>query len=687
MTNPDITVGYSNHHMAPVIIDNLHKFGLEFQAKIIAGIITDKSFLERIVDIIDVDAFENEAHRWIVKEVIAYHAEYKSLPTLQVFKVRIDTIPDGMEEYKALVVAQLRLVYMKISDSDLQFVREQFLEFCKNQKLKSAIVESVDFLKTGEYDKIKSLVDTAMKAGMERNLGHNYHVDISTRMSEMCRAVVPTGWEVVDSLMDGGLGPGELGVIVAPAGIGKCVGPNTKIEISYYETGVPIKGNSGKEYVLWIKPFDQFEFDGKILFGWQIDNILFELEQLKSHLADLENKQGTILKRKVSEQISMQALFTKLGVADEENAALSVPFPLEVKTPYGLKKIITTFRTEKQTAVTSYFRNNSTLKTSGHHRLRVNGAWKEVNDILEDDVVDTETGTTSLLRRHVGKEEVLYDISVEDVHCYYSNGIVSHNSWILCHIGSRAMKSGKNIAHFTLELNENYVGLRYDCCFTGIDFQKIRHEQAAVEEKLKHIKGKLFVKYFPLKTVSAQSLKFHIERIQALLGIKIDEMVVDYADILRQLEKEKNSNSYSEMGGIYEELRQVAGELQIPCWTASQTNRGGSNEEIVTANDISDSYRKVMTADFVMSVSRNLQDKANNTARCHVIKNRFGPDGITLYAKMNTSNGDVQIFDSKSKESAEIQNSMEDSENVVKTMLKSKWNTFREKQHGENAGL
>ena len=465
--------------MAPVIIDNLHKFGLEFQSKIIAGILTDKSFLERIVDIIDVAAFENEAHQWILKEIIAYHIDYKDLPTKQVFKIRMDTLEN--EDFKAQVHQQLVDVYKKLTENDLQFVREQFLEFCKNQKLKAAIMDSVDHLKTGEYDKIKNLVDKAMKAGMERNLGHNYHKDVAGRMSEMCRKTISTGWEVIDSLMDGGLGPGELGIIVAPAGIGK--------------------------------------------------------------------------------------------------------------------------------------------------------------------------------------------------------------SWLLCSLGARAMRQGKNIAHFTLELNENYVGLRYDCCFTGIDFQQIKHQQPKVEEKIKDIKGKLFVKYFPLKTVSAQSLKFHVERIQALEGIHIDEMVVDYADILRPLEKETNSNSYSEAGGIYEELRQAAGELQIPVWTASQTNRSGGQEDVVQAHNIADSYRKIMTADFVLSVSRNTTDKANNTARCHVIKNRFGPDGITLYARMNTSTGQIDLFDSKSKESVEIQSGMQDTDNSVKNTLKSKWNANRQKQNGENTDL
>jgi len=359
--------------MAPVIIDNLKKFGLDFQSKIIAGILSDRSFLERIIDIVDVSSFENESHQWILKEIMSYFISYKELPTMQVFKVRVDTISNDM--LKASVVDHLKLVYLKLTETDLVFVREQFLEFCKNQKLKNAILESVDHLKTGEYDRIKVLVDNAMKAGAERNLGHDYKTEVDIRMSQMCRATIPTGFDAVDALMDGGLGPGELGVVVAPAGAGK--------------------------------------------------------------------------------------------------------------------------------------------------------------------------------------------------------------SWVLAALGSGAMKLAKNVAHFTLELNENYVGLRYDCCFTHFDFQDIRNHVDEVKEKVKQIPGRLKVKYFPLKSVSAQSLKYHIERIQMIEGIKIDLAVVDYADILRPIEKDKNANSYSEMGGIYEELRAVAGELQIPIWTASQTNRCFSLNTII----------------------------------------------------------------------------------------------------------
>jgi len=451
--------------MSEKIVDNLKKFGSEFQIKCISGLVSDKTFIERISDILEPDSFETDAHKFIVKETISYFLQYKDLPTLAVFKVKVDSIENDL--LKQSVVEQLRLVYQKISDTDLKYIKEQFLEFCKNQKIKNAIMESVDHLKSGQYDKIKHVVDIAMKAGMERNIGHEYMVDIEQRMSQMARKTVKTNWTEIDTLMDGGLAGGELGIITACAGSGK--------------------------------------------------------------------------------------------------------------------------------------------------------------------------------------------------------------SWVLAKMGAEAMKQGKNVLHYTLELNENYVGLRYDACFTGIDFQNIRNNIDIVKKKIAEIPGKLIIKYFPIKTVSAHSLKLHAERIQTL-GTKIDLIIVDYADILRPSQSDRNSNSYSEAGGIYEELRGVAGELQVPIWSASQSNRAAMDEDIIQANNISDSYRKIMTADFVLSLSRKMSDKQANTARFHVIKNRFGPDGVTFPARMNAGCGDIRIFAENSREGMGILNEMSQEENVVKKMISNKWN-------------
>jgi len=259
--------------------DTLTKFGTDFQVKSISCLLGEKTFLERIYDIIKEDYWESDAHKWIVNVIITYFNQYKDIPTPQVFKIKTGELQS--EILRASIVDQLRQVYQKISDSDITFIKNEFLEFCKNQTLKSAIVDSVEHLKSGEYEKIKVRVDNALKAGMERNVGHDYIIDVDKRMSVMARNTIKTNWPVIDVAMDGGLAPGELGIVTACAGAGKCVGPNTEIEIQYHEFGIEIVGNSGNPYILWINPFEIYKIDDKELFGWQVENVFFEIEKYK----------------------------------------------------------------------------------------------------------------------------------------------------------------------------------------------------------------------------------------------------------------------------------------------------------------------------------------------------------------------------------------------------------------------
>lgn len=263
------------------IIDNLKKYGLDFQIKCISCLISDRSFIERIHDIVESEFFESDADKWILKESVNYFNDYKNLPTLTVFKIKLDVLGDNQDVLKKSIIDHLKLVYQKINDTDLKFVKEQFLEFCKNQKLKNAIIESADLLAAGQYEKIKTVVDHALKAGMERNVGHDYTVDIEKRMSVSSRNCIKTNWIELDTIMDGGLGPGELGVITACAGAGKCIGPNTEIDIEYHEIGLELVGNSGNPYILWINPFTKYQINDKELYGWQVENVIFELEKMK----------------------------------------------------------------------------------------------------------------------------------------------------------------------------------------------------------------------------------------------------------------------------------------------------------------------------------------------------------------------------------------------------------------------
>ena len=90
---------------------------------------------------------------------------------------------------------------------DLEYIQDKALDFFKNQTLKNAIIQSVDILEAnGDYEQIKRLVDDALNAGTERNIGHEYIEHVEDRYSETARVTVPTGWDVIDDLTQGGLG-------------------------------------------------------------------------------------------------------------------------------------------------------------------------------------------------------------------------------------------------------------------------------------------------------------------------------------------------------------------------------------------------------------------------------------------------------------------------------------------------
>lgn len=103
------------------------------------------------------------------------------------------------------------------------------------------------------------------------------------------------------------------------------------------------------------------------------------------------------------------------------------------------------------------------------------------------------------------------------------------------------------------------------------------------------------------------------------------------------------------------------------------THNSGIDSEVIEADKIADSYAKVMNADFIMSISRMAKDKLNDTARFHVMKNRFGPDGITFPSKMDTNTGYIQVYDGNSSAGASVQQETNDGAQMEKKLLHKKY--------------
>ena len=209
-------------------------------------------------------------------------------------------------------------------------------------------------------------------------------------------------------------------------------------------------------------------------------------------------------------------------------------------------------------------------------------------------------------------------------------------SWSLVALGGHAVRLGYNVLHYTLELGEDYVGKRYDAFFTRIPVNKIDSHRDKIEEIIPQLPGKLIIKEYPTGKATISTIESHIAKATSM-GAKPDLVIIDYVDLLSS--RKKNRERKDEIDDIYTSTKGLARQLDIPIWSVSQVNRAGAQDKVIQGDKAAGSYDKIMITDFCMSLSRKKEDKVNNTGRFHLMKNRYGMDGITFGIEADTSTG------------------------------------------------
>ena len=446
-------------------LNTLNAYGSGFQVKVLSSLLKHKEFLQTINDVVEPEMFDSPASQWIVKEVLRYYYKYHTTPSLEFLQVEVKKIDN--EVLKVSVAEQVKEA-LKSANEDRDYIEQEFSGFCKNQQLKKALLNSVDLLGKGQFEDIRSMIDRALKAGADKNIGHEYDKDVEQRYREDDRRAIPTPWAHVTEHLMGGLGRGDLGIIFGGPGSGK--------------------------------------------------------------------------------------------------------------------------------------------------------------------------------------------------------------SWFLVNLGAFAVQAGYTVAHYTLELSDIYTGKRYDSVFTGIGFKEIHKHRDTVDQVIQNLPGKLIVKEFPMGKTTVNSIESHIRKCTDL-GHKPDLIIIDYIDLLKS--NRKSMDVKDEIDDVYTAVKGMARELNTPIWSVSQVNRAGAKDDIVEGDKAAGSYNKIMIADFIMSLSRKRADKLNKTGRVHIMKNRYGQDGMTYNAQINTDNGSIKIDDNELTEE-EIQTMQAQTNGQFKTADKSSL-TFEEK--------
>jgi replicative DNA helicase len=201
-------------------LNSLSSYGSSFQIRVIACLLNDKKFLQTVYDILSDEYFDSPSHKWLIQHTLNYYHEFHTIPSMEYFQVEIKKIEN--EILKTSLIEQLRECYRSFETAqDKDYIEKEFANFCKNQQLKNALLNSVDLLNSGDYDSIRGLINNALRAGQSRNIGHEYEKDIETRYRNDSRNSIPFPWKAFNDITQGGYGEGDLILIFGNPGGGK----------------------------------------------------------------------------------------------------------------------------------------------------------------------------------------------------------------------------------------------------------------------------------------------------------------------------------------------------------------------------------------------------------------------------------------------------------------------------------
>jgi hypothetical protein len=449
---------------------SFEKYGTKFQENLVQIILDDRVFCDQISEVLDTNFLELKYLRLFVEKVFDYRKKYGTHPSRDTITTILRT---EIEKEPELLQKQVREFFARVQSNEFsldgeQHIKDVSLDFCRKQKLKEAMIKSVGLIQQSSYDEISKIINDALKLGTDNNHGYDFILDFAKRFEVTARNPLSTGWELIDGITKGGLGKGELGVVIAPTGAGK--------------------------------------------------------------------------------------------------------------------------------------------------------------------------------------------------------------SMALVHLGAEALKAGKNVVHYSLELQDKVVALRYDSCISGIMLSDVKDQKEMVWESIKDVKGKLIVKEYPTKSATTNTIKNHLEKLKRK-DFKIDMVIVDYGDLIRPINAQREKRN--ELESIYEEMRAIAQIYGCPVWTASQTNRSGLNAEVITMESISEAFNKCFVADFIFTISRTIKDKNTNEGRIFVAKNRNGPDGLVFPIFMDTANVKIKVLQQSTESATEI---MEKATKRQEDELKKKYKNFKKEK-------
>lgn len=214
-------------------------------------------------------------------------------------------------------------------------------------------------------------------------------------------------------------------------------------------------------------------------------------------------------------------------------------------------------------------------------------------------------------------------------------------SIFLGNIAHNIASQGKNVLLVTLEMSELLYARRICTNVTKIPMKELAVNEHSIRQAINAETGKIFIKEFPPSTITPNQLKAFVKKFGEK-GIKIDAIVLDYLNLLHS---SIGNNSYERIKNVTEQVRAMSYMFNCPIISATQLNRQGLSQENPDLNTISESIGLAATADVIVSIYQNDEDREMGIIRLGMMKNRYGARGMTQAMRIDYSTLTIEQVD------------------------------------------
>lgn len=296
--------------------DDFSQFGKSFQENMCQMIFNNRGFADQMKEVLNVNFLEFKYLQVFVRLVFNYKEKYLRQPSESIMTtiLRTELAPENVLTTKQIRDFFARMVKTEVQDEE--YIKDIALDFCKKQILKEAILKSVPLLKKSSFADIQTLINNAMKLGNDNDDGYYYIKDFDRRFEIKARDPITTGWKIVDDLVKGGLGNGELGVVIAPTGAGK------SMALVHLGAQAILKGKTVVHYTLELSDTIVASRYDSCITGIPLKELFNKKEEIYDEIKDLTGK--LIVKEYPTKSAKVETLFNHLEKLQQQEISVDM---------------------------------------------------------------------------------------------------------------------------------------------------------------------------------------------------------------------------------------------------------------------------------------------------------------------------------------------------------------------------